>query len=306
MRLNLKEVYIIMNIRIRRGFLATMAIVLTMGIFTGCGGNNSTEEGDKSSNQELSGSITLAGSTALQPLAEQIGKTFSEKNPKVTVNVQGGGSGTGLNLALQGTANIGNSDVTAESKLDADQAKQLVDHKVCAIGFAVVVNPNVGVDSLTKEQIQKIFTGEVTNWKDLGGSDMKINVINRTKSSGTRATFKDTVMGGKEEKEGLGTTQDSNGNVENAIKTTEGSISYLALSYLTDAVKDNVKALKIEDVEASSENIISGKYPFWSHEHMYTKGEAEGVTKAYIDYVLSDENKETIKKLGYIPMSDMK
>mgnify|MGYP001008422017 CR=1 FL=1 len=294
-----------MNIRIRRGFLATMAVVLTVGIFTGCGGNNSKEEGDKSS-KEISGSITLAGSTALQPLAEQIGKTFSEKNPKVTINVQGGGSGTGLNLVLQGTSNIGNSDVTAESKLDADKAKQLVDHKVCAIGFAVVANPNVGVDSLTKEQIQKIFTGEITNWKDVGGSDMKINVINRTKSSGTRATFKDTVMGGKEEKEGLGTTQDSNGNVENAIKSTDGAISYLALSYLTDSVKNNVKALKIENVEASSENIISGKYPFWSYEHMYTKGEAKDVAKEYIDYVLSDENKETIKKLGYIPMSDMK
>lgn len=295
-----------MNIRIRRGFLTTMAVVLTVGIFTGCGGNNSKEEGDKSSIKEISGSITLAGSTALQPLAEQIGKTFSEKNPKVTVNVQGGGSGTGLNLVLQGTSDIGNSDVTAESKLDADKAKQLVDHKVCAIGFAVVVNPNVGIDSLTKEQIQKIFTGEVTNWKDVGGSDMKVNVINRTKSSGTRATFKDTVMGGKEEKEGLGTTQDSNGNVENAIKTTDGAISYLALSYLTDSVKNNVKALKIENIEASSENITSGKYPFWSYEHMYTKGEAKDAAKEYINYVLSDENKETIKKLGYIPMSDMK
>ncbi|MFL0195988.1 phosphate ABC transporter substrate-binding protein [Clostridium sp. WILCCON 0269] len=295
-----------MNKKILRTFITAVAITVTTGIFAGCGGNTSTEGEQKNTNQEVSGSITLAGSTALQPLAEQIGKTFSEKNPKATINVQGGGSGTGLNLVLQGTANIGNSDVTAESKLSASDAKQLVDHKVCAIGFAVVVNPNVNVDSLTKDQIQKIFTGEVTNWKDVGGSDMKINVINRTKSSGTRATFKDTVMGGKEEKEGLGTTQDSNGNVENAIKTTEGSISYLALSYLTDAVKNNVKALKIEGVEATSENIISGKYPFWSYEHMYTKGEAKDLTKAYIDYVLSDENKETVKKLGYIPMSDMK
>lgn len=296
-----------MSRKILKGFIAAMSVVLTIGVFTGCGNSSTKESTDSSNNKkELSGSITLAGSTALQPLAEQIGKTFSQKNSKVTVNVQGGGSGTGLNLVLQGTADIGNSDITAESKLDADKAKQLVDHQVCAIGFAVVVNPSVNVDSLTKEQIQKIFTGEVTNWKDVGGNDMAINVINRTKSSGTRATFKDTVMGGKDEKEGLGTTQDSNGNVENAIKTTEGSISYLALSYLTDAVKSNVKVLKIEGVEATSENIISKKYPFWSYEHMYTKGEAKDLTKAYIDYVLSDENKETVKKLGYIPMSDMK
>ncbi|MCI1943838.1 phosphate ABC transporter substrate-binding protein [Clostridium luticellarii] len=298
----------------KKGFkslIVTLAVVLITGVFAGCGGNtggdssqgNTTKDDSK---KELSGSITLAGSTALQPLAEEIGKSFQQKNPKVTVNVQGGGSGTGLNLALEGTANIGNSDVTAESKLDADKAKQLVDHQVCAIGFAVVVNPSVKVDNLTKDQIQKIFTGEITNWKDVGGDDMKINVINRTKSSGTRATFKDTVMGGKDEKEGLGTTQDSNGNVENAIKTTEGSISYLALSYLTDSVKANVKALKIEGVEATSENITAKKYPFWSYEHMYTKGEAKDPEKAFIDYVLSDENTETIKKLGYIPMSEMK
>ncbi|MHC6179540.1 phosphate ABC transporter substrate-binding protein [Clostridium sp. JNZ X4-2] len=292
-----------------RGLILAIAVVLATGALAGCGGskgNSSEGNTTNDSSKNISGSITLAGSTALQPLAEQIGKTFSQKNTKATVNVQGGGSGTGLNLALQGTADIGNSDVTAESKLDASKAKQLVDHKVCAIGFAVVVNPDVKIDDLTKDQIQKIFTGEITNWKDVGGDDMKINVINRTKSSGTRATFKDTVMGGKDEKEGLGTTQDSNGNVENAIKTTDGSISYLALSYLTDAVKTNVKALKIEGVEANSSNIIAKKYPFWSYEHMYTKGEAKGVAKAYIDYVLSSENTDTIKKLGYIPMSDMK
>ncbi|MCH3964064.1 MAG: phosphate ABC transporter substrate-binding protein [Clostridium sp.] len=297
-----------MKKRSLRALVAAVTVAMTVGVFAGCGstGDGSTSKKDNSTSEKLSGSITLAGSTALQPLAEQLGKTFSEKNSGVTVNVQGGGSGTGLKLALDGTANIGNSDVTAESKLSPDDAKKLVDHKVCAIGFAVVVNSGVKVDNLTKDQIQKIFTGEITNWKQVGGDDLAINVINRTKSSGTRATFKDTVMGGKDEKEGLGTTQDSNGNVENAIKGTKGSISYLALSYLTDAVKQNVKPLKIEGVEATNENIESGKYPFWSYEHMYTKGEAKDISKAFIDYVLDDANKETITKLGYIPMSDIK
>ena len=159
-----------------------MSVVLAIGVLAGCGGNSGSSSTENSTNdtkkEEISGSITLAGSTALQPLAEQIGKTFAEKNPKATVNVQGGGSGTGLNLALQGTADIGNSDVTAESKLDAAKAKELVDHKVCAIGFAVVVNPSVKVDNLTKEQIQKIFTGEITNWKDVGGDEDKCNKQN--------------------------------------------------------------------------------------------------------------------------------
>ena len=146
-----------------KGLMLIMSVVLAIGVLAGCGGNSGSSSTENSTNdtkkEEISGSITLAGSTALQPLAEQIGKSFAEKNPKATVNVQGGGSGTGLNLALQGTADIGNSDVTAESKLDAAKAKELVDHKVCAIGFAVVVNPSVKVDNLTKEQIQKIFTG---------------------------------------------------------------------------------------------------------------------------------------------------
>ncbi|AND85115.1 phosphate ABC transporter substrate-binding protein PstS family protein [Clostridium tyrobutyricum] len=291
-----------------KALVVAMAITVLAGAFTGCGSTSTSKDGGTKGTEtkKLSGSITLAGSTALQPLAEQLGKTFMDKNSGVTVNVQGGGSGTGLNLALNGTADIGNSDVAAESKLSQDKAKQLVDNKVCGIGFAVVVNSSTKVDSLTKDQIQKIFTGEITNWSQVGGDNTPIQVINRTKSSGTRATFKDTVMGGKDEKEGLGTTQDSNGNVENAIKTTKGSISYLALSYLSDAVKQNVKPLKIDGVEATNENIESGKYPFWSYEHMYTKGEPKELSKAFIEYVLDDANKETITKLGYIPMSDIK
>ncbi|MBV4418711.1 phosphate ABC transporter substrate-binding protein [Clostridium tyrobutyricum] len=289
-----------------KALVAAMAITVLAGAFTGCGSTSTSKDGGTNETKKLSGSITLAGSTALQPLAEQLSKTFMDKNSGVTVNVQGGGSGTGLNLALNGTADIGNSDVTAESKLPQDKAKQLVDNKVCGIGFAVVVNSSTKVDSLTKDQIQKIFTGQITNWRQVGGENIPIQVINRTKSSGTRATFKDTVMDGKDEKEGLGTTQDSNGNVENAIKTTKGSISYLALSYLSDAVKQNVKPLKIDGIEATNENIESGKYPFWSYEHMYTKGEPKGISKAFIEYVLDDANKETITKLGYIPMSDIK
>lgn len=285
--------------------IAALAVTMVTGVFAGCGSKEQSSSGD--SKKEVSGSITLAGSTALQPLADQAGKKFTEKNSKATINVQGGGSGTGIKLVSEGTADIGNSDITAEAaKLDAQKAKELVDHKVCAIGFAVVVNKEVKVDSLTKDQIQKIFTGEITNWSQVGGDNLAINVINRAKSSGTRATFKDTVMGGKDEKDGLGTTQDSNGNVEKGIQSTKGSISYLALSYLSDKVKESVKPLKIDGVDATEENITAGKYPFWSYEHMYTKGEAKDLSKAFIDYMLSSENSDLVKKLGYIPMSEIK
>jgi phosphate transport system substrate-binding protein len=283
--------------------ITVLAITVLASGLAGCG---ASKDNTQSSTNGVSGSITLAGSTALQPLAEQAGKVFTDKNPKATINVQGGGSGTGLKLVSEGTADIGNSDVTAESKLDAAKAKELVDHKVAAIGFAIVVSNDVKVDSLTKDQIQKIFTGEYTNWKQLNGDDAPINVVNRASSSGTRATFKSTLMGGKDEKAGLGTMQDANGSVEKAIASTKGSISYLALSYLTADVQKNVKMVKIDGIEATKENITSGKYPFWSYEHMYTKGEASGLSKAFIDYMTGTDNKALVEKLGYIPMTDMK
>ncbi|HSN58996.1 MAG TPA: substrate-binding domain-containing protein, partial [Clostridiaceae bacterium] len=126
------------------------------------------------------------------------------------------------------------------------------------------------------------------------------------KSSGTRATFVDTVMGGVDENDAVGTMQDSSGSVEKAIADKKGAVSYLAMSYITEAVKANVTPIKIDGVEASKENIIAGTYSFWSWEHMYTKGEAAGATKAFLDFMVSDENKALVEQLGYIAASDLK
>lgn len=286
----------------RIGVIITTAIITAATIFAGCG---NTAKNSNSSG--TSGSLIVIGSTALQPLAEQAAKNYTAKYPKVAVNVQGGGSGAGINQVYSGTANIGMSDVTAAEKLkDTQKAKELIDHKVCVIGFAVVTSKDVKIDSLTKKQIQDIFTGNLINWKDLGGDDQPINVIHRPASSGTRATFINTVMGGAKEKDDLGTVQDSSGAVRTAIQANKGSISYLALSYLTEEVKGDVKMLKIDGAEASKENITTNKYPFWSYEHMYTKGEAKDAVKAFLDYMVSADNKAAIEKLGYIPVSDMK
>lgn len=289
--------------------VTAIAITLVTGLFAGCGNSdssNNTSDNSTGSTQSVSGSITVSGSTALQPLAEKAIEGFNKKNPDASVNVQGGGSGTGLTQVSQGAVDIGNSDIPAEEKLDASIAKTLVDHKVCVIGFAVVTSKDVDVTDLTKTQIQDIFTGKVKNWKDVGGKDLAINVIHRTSGSGTRATFTKTVMDGTKEKDDIGTTQDSNGAVKTAMTKTPGSISYLALSYLNDEVKKDIKELKIGGTEASKENITAGEYPFWSYEHMYTKGEPTGVSKAFIEYITSDDNKELIEKLGYIASSDMK
>ncbi len=292
--------------------VAALAITLVGGVFVGCGNNTSQDKSDTKqqtkTTTELSGSITASGSTALQPLAAAAADMFMQKNTKSQINIQGGGSGTGLSQVASGAVQIGNSDMPAEDKIkDANVAKELVDHKVAAIGFAMVVNKEVKVESLTKQQIQDIFTGKITNWKEVGGDDLKIEVINRGASSGTRATFVKTVMEGKKESEGLGTVQDSSGAVQQSIEATKGSISYLALSYFVkEEAKQGMKLLKIDGAESTTENISAGKYPFWSYEHMYTKGEATGLTKAFIDYMLSDEFAPIIEKQGYIPMSAIK
>lgn len=288
--------------------VSTLAISMIAGAFTGCGSKETTSQNSgTAATKEITGSITASGSTALQPLAEQVGKKFAEKYPDASVNVQGGGSGTGLTQVLQGAVDIGNSDIFAEEKLKTEEAKQLVDHKVAVVAFGVVANTKVKVDNLKQEDLVKIFTGEITNWKQVGGDDMNIIVINRPKSSGTRATFKKYALNDKEEVEGKALTQDSSGAVKKTIEETDGAIGYLASSFLNEA--DNTKGLKmikLDGVEMTKENVINDKYKIWSYEHMYTKGEAKEVAKAFLEYMVSEEVKPVITKLGYIPINDMK
>jgi phosphate transport system substrate-binding protein len=247
-------------------------------------------------------SITVMGSTALQPLAEQAANQFMNKNTDAKVLVQGGGSGTGLAQVAQGGADIGNSDIFAEEKAGID-GKALVDHKVCVVGFAAVVNPEVTVSNLTQKQLIAIYSGKITNWKKVGGPNQKIVIINRPKSSGTRATFKKYALNGIEEVEGLALTEDSSGTVRKTIAETPGAIGYLALSY----VDVTVRALNFNGVPATKANITNGKYPIWSYEHMYTKGEASGLAKEFLNYMVSSEVQEKlVPALGYIPISEMK
>lgn len=293
--------------KIFKGMAFVLAAVLVMVSFAGCsGGNKTKEEQQAKQGGKLSGSITAAGSSALQPLADEAAKAFTAKNPDAAINVQGGGSGAGLTQVSQGAVDIGNSDIYANEKAGIDAAA-LVDHKVAVVGFAVVTNSKITIDNLTKDQLIGIFTGKIKNWKEVNGPDMNIVVINRPKSSGTRATFKKYALEGNEEVEGVALTQDSSSGVKQIIQQTDGAIGYLALSYLATAEnRTGINILKYDGVEANKENITTGKYPVWSYEHMYTKGEPRGLTKAYLDYMVSDEVKTIIEKLGYIAISDMK
>ncbi|WP_347488762.1 phosphate ABC transporter substrate-binding protein [Desulfoscipio sp. XC116] len=278
-------------------------LALLAAVVAGCGGQagQQGEQGQEEEQGGAKGSITAVGSSALQPLVEEAAAQFMAGNTEAQIVVQGGGSGTGLSQVASGAANIGNSDVFAEEKLTAEEAAQLVDHKVCVVGMAAVVNPDITVEDVTQQQLIDIFTGKITNWKELGGPDVKVQLVNRPSSSGTRATFKAFALKGAEEAKGI--EQDSSGTVRQIINETPGAIGYLALSYLDDSVK----TLKLDGVEANQENICTGKYPVWAYEHMYTKGEPTGLAKDFLDQMLSDEvQNNLVVELGYIPATEMK
>ncbi|HZK54382.1 MAG TPA: phosphate ABC transporter substrate-binding protein [Desulfosporosinus sp.] len=243
--------------------------------------------------------ISAAGSSALQPLVKLAAEEFMAKNAGVQVNISGGGSMTGLNNVASGAVDIGNSDVVTPEEL---KSAGLVDHQVCIAPFLLIVNKDVTIDNLTKAQAMDIFTGKITNWKDVGGKDAPISIIGRAASSGTRLNVEMIVMDGKKMTD-KAAAQDSTGNLLTGVGQTPGAIGYIDVAYL----KDTVKALKFEGVEYSKDAVISGKYPIYSFEHMYTKGEATGTVKLFLDYMMSKEFQEkSVEKGGFIPASMMK
>lgn len=280
--------------------------ILTAGImmFTAaCGSaDNAGDTGNNNKNSgELSGSLVISGSSAMQPLIAAAAEEFMAEYPKVDIQVNAGGSGTGLSQVSEGSVQIGNSDVFAEEK-EGIPADELVDHKVAVVGMTAAVNPKAGIKDIKKEELIKVFTGEITNWKELGGKDQKIVLVNRPDSSGTRAIFNKFALDGATPAEGI--TEDSSNTVKKIISETDGAIGYLAFSYFTD---DSITALAIDGVKPTEENVQSGEFPVWAYQHSYTKGEAEGLAKEFLDYLMSDEIQTTLlKEQGYLPVTKMK
>lgn len=279
---------------------ALLISVFAAGLaLTGCGGNDAGESGP-------SGKVTVSGSSALLPLAKDAAQKFKAKNDQVSITLNAGGSGTGLKQVSEGSVDIGNSDVFAKEKLPEAKAAELVDHKVAVTVMAPVVSKEIGtnVKSLTKAQLQDIFTGKVTNWKDVGGPDEAVVLITRPSTSGTRALFTKYALDGKEELSNKSMETDDSGTLVQTVSQTKGAIGYVALSYLMN--NNTVTPLVIDGVEPTLDNVYNGKYPVWGYEHMYTKGEATGAVKAFIDFIMSKDYSADIEKQGYGVASKMK
>ncbi len=244
----------------------------------------------------LNGSIQIVGSTSVQPVAEELAQAFMAKNPGVKIFVQGGGSGAGITAAINGTADIGNS--SREPKPE-EAAAGIHETVIAKDGIAMIVHPSNPVQDLTVEQLQKIYLGEISNWKEVGGPNMKIALVNREAGSGTRGAFEELVMGKTANKMSSKTlVQASTGAVQQTVAVTKEAIGYISLGSLDPKA---VKALSVNGVTASDKNIANKTYQLWRPFLMLTKAAPNGVTKAFLDWILSSEGQKIVAR-DFIPM----
>ncbi|CAI2686718.1 Phosphate-binding protein PstS 1 [Apilactobacillus kunkeei] len=276
-------------IKIKKLAMMTSAVLFAGTVLTACGVSSASND-----------KITAVGSTALQPLVEEAANDYQKDHKNISITVQGGGSGTGLSQLQAKAVTIGNSDVFAENQKGI-KAKDIVDHQVAVVGITPVVNKGVGIKNISMNNLQKIFEGKITNWKQVGGKNIPIEVINRVKGSGTRNTFEANVMDGHSTVKAQ--EQDSNGTVRRIIATTPGAISYLSFSF----VDKTIQSLSIDNVKPIDKNVETNAWKIWSYEHMYTAKKVSDNTKKFLEYMNSEKvQKGLVKKLGNISISDMK
>jgi phosphate transport system substrate-binding protein len=240
--------------------------------------------------QSSSETINEAGSTTVQPVAEKLASAFMQKNPDVTIIIQGGGSSVGVKSAADGTVDIG----AASRELKSDEPR-LVTHLLARDGIAIVVHPGNTVTGLTKEEVVKIFAGEVTDWSQVGGSSGTITVIAREEGSGTRTAFEEMVMGKTLITE-RAILQPSNGALRTSVSTTPLAIGFISLGYLDNTVK----ALSIDGVAPTTENCKNGSYPIVRPLYFLTKEQPTGLVKEFIDFCLGSEGQNIVEQEGYL------
>ncbi|MBM3861164.1 MAG: phosphate ABC transporter substrate-binding protein [Verrucomicrobia bacterium] len=235
--------------------------------------------------------ITVAGSTAFQPFAEKLAEELMAKRPDLAITVQGGGSAVGIQSALSGAAQIGMADLVELPP----EAQSLTSVVVARDGVSMVVHPSNPLSNLTTDQIRGIFNGALRNWKELGGKDAPITVVSREAGSGTRTSFEQIITGINLTRDAV--VQDSNGTIRETVANDPNAVGYLTHG----VVNSKVKAVTVDGKDCTTEAIMAGEYKLVRPVFFLIKGVAEGTAKEFIDYVLSAEGQEIIKKNGLIP-----
>lgn len=277
----------------RKPARAALLLSIALGSIScaACSSPSKTDSGGPA--QSAGGTISVAGSTAMLPLVKSASAAYQDLHPSVKISVSGGGSATGITQVAAKAIDIGDSDITAP------EHPELVDHRVAVVGFAVVTNPAAAVRNLTKQQLRDVFSGQAANWKEVGGADQKIVVVNRPRSSGTRAVFAKTIMGTTPLAES-GLVEDATGTAVSVVKQTPGAVSYVALSGITGG---GVSIVSVDGAAPTVAAITSGTYPIWSYEHMFTNGTPKGDVAGFIDFVRS--RTDLVRNNKFIAISAM-
>lgn len=281
--------------------LAVLLLMSTVA-FAGCAADEPVDgEATGESATELEGTINVQGSDTMLNIGTAWAEAFMDENPMVEVSIQGGGSGTGIAALINGTVDLANSsrDIKDEEVEEATaKGLDVVEHEVAIDGIAVVVNPANGVEDLTMDQLGKIYRGEITNWKDVGGADRNIVLLSRDSSSGTYEYFKEEVVGTDAEYAAAAKLLPSTQAIVDETIANEAAIGYIGLGYLTD----DVKVVAIDGVKASVESAMDGSYEISRYLYMYSNGQPAGIMKAFLDWILSAEGQTIVTDEGFVPL----
>ncbi len=275
--------------RFKKVFSISFTLALVLIMITACG------QSPQSSENKI---FTMVGSSTIQPLAEKLAEGYMAENSSVRVDVQGGGSSVGVKAAGGQTADIGMASRDVKES-EFSEFPNIVVTVIARDGIAIIANENVGVSDLSLEQIQKIFSGQIKNWSELGGADAHIIVVSREEGSGTRTAFEEMVLGEDLLMTETAILQPSNGSVRTTVSTTPDAIGYLSFGYLDESVK----AISVDGVAPTEANASNGTYPVVRPLNIITYGEPSGDLKLFIDYILSDSGQAIVGDEGYIAVN---
>ena len=276
----------------KKKLISILAGTLLVGSLVGCSSGSASSGSGSDATK-----ITVSGSTSIGPTMEVLAENYQKANEGVSIEVQQVGSSAGITNTIDGTSQIG---MSSRDLKDEEKSEGLEEYQIAIDGIAVITNTANEVKDLTIEQVKDIYTGKITNWKEVGGKDADIVVVSREDGSGTRDGFQEIVGFESEELTGDAQISDGSGNIKTTVQGNENAIGYISFGYLDDSIN----SVKIGGVEPTEENVYKDKYPISRPFLLVTKGEATDDAKAFIDYILSDDGQKTIKEEGFMSINE--